>query len=41
MEKDEYRNIHSAINERMATAIKDYLSIDDVLATLSQANEKL
>lgn len=41
MEKDEYRNIHSAIRERRATAIKDYLSIDEVLATLSQAHEKI
>lgn len=41
MEKDECRNIHSAIKERRATAIEDYPSIDDVLATLSQPHEKI
>lgn len=41
MEKDEYRNIHSAIKERSATAIEDYLSLADVLATLGQDDEKI
>jgi len=41
MEKDEYRTIHSAIKERRATAIEDYLSIEDVLATLIQAHEEI
>jgi PHD/YefM family antitoxin component YafN of YafNO toxin-antitoxin module len=41
MEKDEYRNIYSAIKDRKATALEEYPSIDDVLATLSQTHEKI